>query len=212
MQELWMDGNQLEMRGEQTWNELLERLEEECFSAGGIVLSVVMDGEEIEDFRSEQALARPIHELTRVDVVSADIEAFSRELIADAPSHVDRVARVLANTVSYYRQDLPKEAAKQLHVALDGYDMLLKLVSSAANIWGEKVDTLPDAAAMSESSLASLQQAFAALVAAQEKGELSEIARLVDEELIPSLQPWGSLFTDLNARIDSETAPVADPS
>ena len=119
MQDSWLDGSRLELQESGSWAELLEDLESKHLETGRMIRSITLDGEELSDFRSAELVDKRVEELPRVDVVSVKLEDYSRELIGGAPRHLDQVSQVLGQAVSYYRQNLPSEGAKQLTPMLD---------------------------------------------------------------------------------------------
>ena len=209
MQELWLDGSKLQLSPPPSWGELLEKLEEEHLAAGRTIWTIAFDGEEQEDFRSEDQSRRATDELSRVDVVSIHIEDLSRQLVSSAPGHFQQVSDVLGQAVTLYRQKLPQEGASQLHAALAGFDMLIKLVSSVGVIWHEELSSLDGAEAIKEESLGSLRDSLESLVAVQESGDGDEIARVVEQDLIPRITPWASLFEQLDRAIQAADAPAS---
>lgn len=204
MHELWLDGNKVDVSGPETWGDLLERLESEHLGEDRIIRTIAFDGQEQDDFRSEAVVTRTVDRLARVDVESVGLRDFSRELLVDAPRHIDQVAQVLVNTVRFYRQNLPTDGAAQLHAALSGFDMLLQLVGTSVGIWTTELESIEGSPAISEAALVALKEAFAQLVAAQERNDVDEIARLVETELIPRMEPWSALFAELNLRLARE--------
>lgn len=203
MQELWLDGNKLELGASGSWGEVLDQLETEHLTSGRMIRTIAFDGNELDDFRSEAVVERPLGELSRVEVVSVDLEEFSRELVAGAPRHLDQVSGVLALAVTFYRQDLPVEGAKQLHAALTGFDMLMKLVASISVVWQEELADIDGSAALTDDALESLRGTLEGLVNCQENGATEELARAI-EELIPRLEPWSALMVELEKRLCGE--------
>ena len=214
LQELWLDGNKLELRGGVSWGEVLEQVETEHLATGRIIRTIAFDGDELDDFRSEEVVQRPLDQLSSVEVTTVGLEEFSRELVAGAPSHLDQVSVVLAQAVSFYRQDLPVEGAKQLHAALIGFDMLMKLVASISVVWQEELADIADnvgSVALNEDGLESLREALEGLVRCQEDGATEDLARAI-EELIPRLAPWSALMVELERRLCVDAASAGSAS
>ena len=158
----------------------------------------------LEDFRDEEVQERLVSELARIDVASVGVQEFSRELVAGAPKHLDQVAQVISQTVALYRQELPTEGAKQLHAALTGFDMLIQLVAAISELWHEELQDIGGSDAMTPQALEALGGVLESVISCQENAEHLELARVLDEELLPRMQPWSVLLQELSRKIGAD--------
>jgi hypothetical protein len=200
LQEVWLDGEKLTLPPKRAFGELLTLLETQHLEDGRIIRSIAFDGQELEDFRSEEATSRAIDAGERVEVATIDWKQYLRETVEGAPRHVEQIGRVLAESISLYRQNLPAEGAKRLHSALIGIDVIMKLIASLASIGACDVERLPGGG--DTKGLEFLGEVLTRIVRCQESGDSDGLARTLENDLVPQLATWGAFLEDSRATLE----------
>jgi hypothetical protein len=202
--ELTLDGNKLTMDDVGCWGDALECLEAEHIDEGRIIRTIAFDGHELEDFRSPALASQSVEELERVDVVSVDWKEYLDGMVTGAPKHLGQVGLVVADSIRFYRQNLPREGARRLQTALAGLDVLFQLVASARALGGLPLDLLespsdsPESSGPCESSseprIAALGRVLEEVVGCQQNRDDARLATVLELEFLPELAKWSALF------------------
>ena len=200
MQEIMLDGHRLELPESATWSAVVHDVETNHLSPGRMILSVAIDGEELADYR-ESVSDEAFGESQRVEIQSVDISDYARQLVVQAPKHLEQVSLVLARSAALYRQKLPTDAAKSLHEALAGLDMLIQLLAAISAVFQVELKKLDESHAFDESALAAMRQTLESVVASQERGDNDALPDLLEKQLIPQLAPWGAFVGTLESKL-----------
>ena len=206
MQQLWLDGRQLETNGVISWGDLLESLESKHLAEGHIIKSVSFNGEDLAEFRGVGIEQTRVDTIERVDISSVDVTDYIRELVAESSSHLDGIVRVLSDASILYRRQHESDGAARLHAALKGLDTLMQIVQTVTNLAGWDLQTFELSSGSAGEGIDQLATVLEGVVRHQEQGDTSRLAATIEDELIPGLALWGSIIQEIQTRLTPSAA------
>lgn len=181
----------------QTWADLLIQLDEAMDARGRVLTEVQFDGVGTPTFRDAEMLGRRLATVARVDASTATPHDLLRDCLLEAAGTVAGLSVEAVQVADRYRQTSPGDAhARLAHIATE-LGQLLVLVQTLQGPLG-LVTAAPGEAAGSETSeLQRFGTFIDELITAQEGGDFTAVADVLEYDLVPFLHAWQARFERL---------------
>lgn len=112
----------------QTWQDLLEDLESRQLGNDEVITSVQFDGDEIEHFRDESALALQLKTVDEVRIVAMGRREMLQSALRDAETHLEALETGVVEVADLFRTQQLNQANSCLHQVLSGIKMYVALI------------------------------------------------------------------------------------
>ena len=179
-----------------TWGDLLDWLETDYLKAGQCITRVSFGEQEAMSYRDTGFCGKELAGLEQIDIESGDFDSVVRQSLEELEVELGRVAEAGAGIIRL----LETRDREQAYLALTQYlESLAVLFSIFAEdlgwVHGEGGDPRP-------ALIASLEQALAELISAQENGLWISVCDVLEYEIPPVLDGWKSLVQRTRGQIN----------
>ncbi len=182
---------------QQTWGDLLVALEERAAGEGLLLTGARFDGVDEPAFRAPDVTARPLSEVTRVDVETASPGAFLRQCLLEALQPLQNAADRAQTLSSIYRQHDVSSAHDGLTTLAGELRGLTVLIGMLNGPLGIDLASIASDGVSAEERVEELGALIDSLVAAQESEDWVTVADILEFDLSPAIQNWVGLLQRL---------------
>jgi len=111
-----------------TWQDLLSHLESQSLSRDEVITSVQFDGDDISNFRDEEALTTDLSPIEEVRVRAMARDELMRETIVEAEAYLRNLEAAAVNVAEMFRCQQLNQANKGLQELLSGIKLYVALL------------------------------------------------------------------------------------
>jgi hypothetical protein len=112
----------------QTWRELIEDLENNRIGKGKAISSVHIDGTEVQGFREESALTRPLNTIDEIKIELVDMSQLVADAVKDCDSFLLSLQTAMVDAADTFRQQQLDQANQKLTEIYQSIKMLVSLL------------------------------------------------------------------------------------
>ncbi len=179
-----------------TWGELLDWLETDYLKSGQCITRVSFGREEAMYYRDQGLCGQELQELSEIDIESGDFDSVVRESLLELDQELIRVAETGSEIVRLFENRDQEGAYTLLGKYLESLRVLFAIFSEIG--WPAQDGEETSTAALT----ASLEQALAQLISAQENGFWISVCDVLEYEITPILDGWKSLVQKTSVHIN----------
>jgi hypothetical protein len=199
MTQLAFNGNSLPVDPAlNTWQELLTDLESRQLSDSEVISSVHFDGDEILNFRREDALSVELNRIQEVRVEAIGQSEMLRGAIQEAGAYLPTLRTSMLNVAELFRGERLDQANAQLQEVFNGIRMFVALLR------GMELSVSGVAAAKESKVEQALQQMGAVLeeqIKAQTQKDWMLVADILEYDLAPALQTFEEILKGFKSQL-----------
>jgi hypothetical protein len=111
-----------------TWQDLLSHLESQSLSRDEVITSVQFDGDDISNFRDEEALTTDLSPIEEVRVRAMARDELMRETIVEAEAYLRNLEAAAVNVAEMFRRQQLNQANSGLQELLSGIKLYVALL------------------------------------------------------------------------------------
>ncbi len=170
-----------------TWGELLDWLETDYLKSGQCITKVSFGDQEAMQYRETSLCGQELGHLEQIDIESGDFDSVVRESLEELGGELNRVIEAGSEIIRLFESREQDQAYRALAEYLESLAVLFSIFSEDLGwVHGEGGDSRP-------ALIATLEQALAQLISAQENGFWISVCDVLEYEIAPVLDGWKSL-------------------
>ena len=179
-----------------TWGDLLDWLETDHLKTGQCITKVSLGEQEALYYRDLDLCGQELQGLSEIDIESGDFDSVVRESLLELDQELNRVVETGSEIVRLFENRDQDAAYALLGQYLESLKVLFTIFTEIG--WPEQEGQETTTAALT----ASLEQALAQLISAQENGFWLSVCDVLDYEITPILDGWKKLVQKANVYIN----------
>ena len=179
-----------------TWGDLLDWLETDHLKSGQCITRVSLGRQEALYYRDLGLCGQELQGLSEIDIESGDFDSVVRESLEELDQELNRVAETGSEVVRLFENRDQEAAYALLGQYLESLRVLFRIFTEIG--WPEQDGEETTPATLT----ASLEQALAQLISAQENGFWISVCDVLEYEITPVLDGWKRLVQKANVHIN----------
>jgi len=196
-----LDGSDLAVpRAATTWGDLVGHLDTQLEGQGRIVTDVRFDGLDEAAFRDPAVLARPLEDYAVVEVMTGTPASLVERTLDEAGLALADLTRGVAAVAGLCRQKRVAEARQGVSEIAGGLSEFVGVIGATALGLHVDLGALPVGGTTVSTMIDALGARVEAIAAAQHASDWDTAARLLDDDLRPSLSRWQDVLAALAAQ------------
>jgi hypothetical protein len=201
MSQLTLNGNHTPIdHGFQTWQQLLADLESNRLTDNEVIASVHFDGDEIMNFRQDEALKLPLDSIQEVRVEAIGRNEMLSDAVQEAEAYLASLNASMLEVAEKFRNGKPDQANPRLQQVFEGIKMFVALLR------GVELSLDGPASAQGSTVEKTLEQMGKTLhdeIKAQTQQDWTLVADILEYELASDLHAFEEVLAGFKSRIGS---------
>jgi len=182
-----------------TWRELLIDVEASCLQPNQVISSVQFDGAEVEAFRDEDILMRPLGTVGEIRIAAVDMRELSLDALRDSHKHIESLAVAIVDAAELYRNLDSAAANENLPRILEG----IKLYMAILRGFELSLTTTPAITpSIVERTIEQMKPVLEALITAQQDRDWQLLADILEYELISELSAFEPVVEQFKLQLE----------
>jgi hypothetical protein len=182
-----------------TWRELLRDVEASCLESNQVISSVQFDGSEVESFREEGVLQRPLGSVGQIRIAAVEMRELSLGALRDSQKHLETLAVSIVDVAESYRNGNSSVSNEKLPQILEGIKLYLAILRGVELSINETPAQTPS---LIERTIEQMRPALEALITAQRDHDWPLLADILEYELTSELSAFEPIAEEFKVRLE----------
>jgi hypothetical protein len=166
------------------WRELLEELESSHLEPGKVIGAVHFDGIEVNEFRNQSVLTRPIESIGKVRIEVIPLKEMVKTALIESETYLLNLQTALVDIAETFRQGRTDQANSRLTQAFEGIKMFVALLRGIELALANTPNKLPSTV---EQIFEEMTPTLESLIEAQTQRDWILVADILEFELLANL-------------------------
>jgi hypothetical protein len=175
------------------WRELLEELESSHLAPGKVIGAVHFDGTEVNEFRNQSVLTRPIRSIGKVRIEVVPLEEMVKTALIESETYLLNLQTALVDIAETFRQGRTDQANSRLTQAFEGIKMFVALLRGIELALADIPNKPPSTV---ERIFGEMTPTLESLIGAQTQRDWILVADILEFELLANLTGFEQAQTE----------------
>jgi len=200
MVEIQINGLETKLNAQpSTWRELLRDVEASCLESNQVISSVQFDGNEVESFREEEVLQRPLGTVGQIRIAAVEMRQLSLDALRDSQKHLESLAISIVDIAESYRNGNSNLSNEKLPRILEGIKLYMAILRGVELSITEDPGRTPS---IVERTVEQMKPVLEALIAAQQDRDWPLLADILEYELTSELNAFEPIVNEFKVRLE----------